>query len=260
MTKKSKILFILLSIINLLTTSLITIFALPNKIPVCYNIYEKITFCSSKWLMLISSILPTLFIIFIFFIKNNKVKFIFKALFVLSIFENVLFFSYFLIETNFDIGTLCKIPASVSIFMPISIICLIFSLKIKNLPYKSKFGINFKVTRETEFIWKQTHFYSQNVLFCSSIIMFITSIIFSLFRNILIEFVIFFIIILISLLIIYLHSKSIYNKYIEMKTKKENLDNKKNVDPNETPKTETNTKKNKKKKKPKKSIDGSRLM
>lgn len=253
MTKKNKILYIILGLINLIATLAIIIYALPNKIPVSYDIYEKITHFSSKWIMLISAVVPTIIIILIVTLKNKKIIVWLKTLFILSLFENLLYLSYFVIGENLTLGARCEIPFSISIFMPISIIIIIFSIGVKNAPYLSKPAINFAVTRKTEFIWKQTHFFAQKVCFITGLILFIISIIFSIFRFFILEFIIFVLAILISTLVIYLFSKSIYNKYIEMEKRKEKLKNKEKFDENET-----SNKKSKRKNK--KKIDGSRLM
>ena len=253
MTHKSKLTLITFGLINLVATILLTIFTLPKQIPVAYDIYEKITHFSTKWIMLISSIIPTIFVVLLLIIKNNKLQTLFKGLFILSLFENMLFFAYFIVSENLTYHTLCEIPASISIFMPISFIMLIFSIKIKNVPYLSKPAFNFKVTRETEFIWKQTHFFAQKVLFITSFILFIVSIIFAIFRQSIIEFSIFIIAIITATLVVYFYSKSIFEKYNDMKIRKENLDKKK--DPN----THLDNKK-KKHKKNKKKIDADRLM
>ena len=255
---KTKITFTFLGLANFIATLLLTIFLLPDKIPVELDIYEKITNFSSKWIMLSACIIPTIFVILILTLKNKKAIFALKMFFVFALFENVLYFSYFSISSNLIIGLICDIPISISLFMPISIMIVVLSIKLKNAPYLSKPAINFKVTRETEFIWKQTHFFARDAYLLMGIIMFFISIIFAFVRFCLIELALFVLLILIFTIVVYCHSKSIYDKYVEMKIKKEKMENKSNLEDNIS--TTEESKKKRKKKKKTKSIDGSRLM
>lgn len=221
-----KIIFIILAIINFLACTLSVIFLLPENIPFLLNLREIIVFQISKWIMLISAILPTIFITIALLVKSKKTQFLLKTLFIWSIFDNILYFCYFTLGTRLSVGELSEIPISISIFMPISVILMIFSIKLKSRPYLSKPSIYFKVTRETEFIWKQTHFYARDTYFFTSFVLFIVSIVFSFIRFPLIELLIYVLLLTISTILIYFYSRSIYKKYMEMKTKKDRLDSK----------------------------------
>ena len=263
MKLKNLITLIIIAMINLVGGILLTVFVLPNNIPFLFDHSEKIVNFCPKWIMLIPCILPTIFVVLSLATKNNKVKFFMNMLFILAFYENFLFFTYYSLGTNLNVGQLSEIPISVSIFMPISVIMIVCSIKLKNQPYLSKPAINFKVTRETEFIWKQTHYYAKDVYLITGLILFFISVIFSFVRFPIIEFILFVIAIFVSTLLIYLNSKSLYNKYIEMKTKQDNLKNKtaeKNANSsNNDEKSAKNTSKKQKKNKKKKSIDPNKL-
>ena len=217
MNKKEIITLISLGIVNFFACLLLTIFALPNQIPVSYDIYEKVTSLSTKWIMILSSIIPLFFIFGFIFIKNNKVKYTCKILFYLAIYENVLFFIYFSVSNNIYVGAPCEIPLSGVIFMPIAVIITILSPKLKNAPYLSKPAFNFKSTRATEFIWKQTHFFAQKLYFGMGVLLYLISAVFLFIPFCIIETLIFFVIILVFTIIIYNYSYSLFDKYVDLK-------------------------------------------
>ena len=237
MKKSHKILITILGILNLIITSLLLIFVIPSKVPVLFDRHEQVSLMATKWIFTVLCILPLIFSTFSICLKNKKVSFLFLILFVLSIFENFLNFSYFSVEKSISIGDLSAIPISISIFMPMSVIISVLAIKLKNAPYLSKPALHFKPTKATEFIWKQTHFYARDLYFFMGIIMFFVSIVFAIFRFPLIELLIFVILIFAFTLKIYLYSKSIYKKYIEMKSKKEKMDKEKSTKTAEKPKS-----------------------
>lgn len=224
MKKSQKILITILGILNLIITSLLLIFVIPSRVPVLFDKYEQVSLITTKWIFTILCVLPLIFGALSICLKNKKISFLFLILFVLSIFENFLHFSYFSVEKSISIGDLNAIPISISIFMPISVIISVLAIKLKNAPYLSTPALPFKPTKATEFIWKQTHFYARDLYFFMGIIMFFVSIVFAIFRFPLIELLIFVILIFVFTLKVYLYSKSIYKKYTEMKVKKEKMD------------------------------------
>lgn len=233
MTKKEKILICVIAITNLIATSLLTILFLPNKIPFLLNAHEIIISKITKWIMLLSGLLPSIFAAITLFSKSKKTQFLLKIALFTAIFENILYFSCFLLSKNNEIGNTFEIPISVTLFMPISVIIFVCATKLKNLEYLSKPAINFSYTKETEFLWRQTHIYARNIYFVTGIILFFISIIFCFLRYCLIELILFVVAIIISTIIVYNYSKSIYNKYIDMKNRKEAMDKKSNA--NEKP-------------------------
>lgn len=253
MNKKNTIIIICLAVINFVACTLLTIFAMPNQIPISYDIYEKITILSTKWIMLLSAIIPTIIIILSFLVTNKKACYFLKMLFILGLYENTLFFTYFCLSNNLSIGSLCEIPMAAVIFMPIAVMITILSIKLKNVPYLSKPAINFKIVRETEFIWTQTHFFARDLYFGMGILLFLISIVFVFVRFALALLAIYFIVIIIFTIILYNYTATIYDKYNEMKERKEKLDKKQNPD-------SPSTIKRIRKKKNTKKIDGSRLM
>ena len=253
MTKKNIILISLLAVINFITCLLLTIFVLPNQIPVSYDIFEKVTVLSTKWIMLLSAIIPSILIILSFLLSNKKSCYFLRILFFLGIYENTLFFTYFSLSKKLIIGELCEVPFAVMIFMPIAVIITLLAIKLKNAPYLSRPAINFKITRETEFIWTQTHFFASDLYFGMGILLFLISIIFVFVRFSFILLAIFIIVFLVFTIILYNYCDSIYDKYNEMKERKEKLDKK--ADPNSPSK-----RKRRHKKKNTKKIDGSKLM
>ena len=236
MKRKNKILIIFLAILNLILTSYLLVFIIPNEVPFLVDTNEKFVSFISKWFLLAFCFLPVIFALLAMLLKNKKCSFLFLILFVLSIYENFLYFSYFSLEKSIVVGNLSAIPISISIFMPTSVIIVILAIKLKNAPFLSKPALNFKTAKTTEFIWKQTHFYARDLYFFMGIIMFFISIIFAIFRYPLIEFAIFVLLIIAFTLKIYFYSKSIYKKYAEMKAKKEKLDKEKAEKMSETEK------------------------
>lgn len=224
MKLKNKIFIIALGIINFAVFLSLLITTIPSQIPIMLGINEEIIALSSKWILLILVLLPLGLAISICALsKFSKASFILKILFVLVLYENAIILPYFCLSNAFAIGQISEIPISLSIFLPLALIMLILSLKLKTLPYLSRPAISFKCTRETEFIWKQTHFFARDVYFVLSFILVIISVIFSFFRLALIELAIFVAGIIISTLVVYFYSKSIYKTYKSMKNRQDAL-------------------------------------
>lgn len=225
MKLKNKIILLTLGIVSFAVYLTLLILKVPNEVPFLYDINEKIAVVITKWILISPAILPLIFAGFAsIFSKKPKLKFGFIIAFVFVLFENVIFLTYFILAKSLEIGVVCEIPLSIALFIPLAFILMLLSIKLKNAPYLSRPAIRFKCTKETEFIWTQTHIFARDVYFLMSFVLFIVSIIFSFFRLYLIELGIFVFAILLCTLIVYLYSKSLYKKYIEMKTRKENLE------------------------------------
>ncbi len=221
---KNKAITLTFGIICTLACLLLLIFCVPESIPLAVDINEKIAICGSKYFLIILIILPLAFSILAVTLKSNQLTFIFKMLLVTFIYENVLVFIYLLTGTSFEIGGILEIPLSCFIFLPLSAIIMVSGIKLKNQPFDSKFGIRFKCTRETEFIWKQTHFFAKNVFFAGGFILFLISAIFSFFHLAYILLILFIILILVLYFVVYGYSRSMCNKYKSMKAKKDKID------------------------------------
>lgn len=219
---------LLLSAINLVVGILLIIFAFPNNIPTLFNFNEKIVCMGSKWLMILSLVIPTTFCLLAIFLQNSKIKKLFKALVVLSFYENMLIFTCFSLKDGFSIGELAEVPLSTFLFIPLSVLMMIYGLKIKHITYKSRFGIRTKATIETEFIWKQTHFYARNVIFATGFLLFVMSVISSFFHYFFIMIPIFAIAILIDFILIKKQADGMHKKYLTMKKRQEIAEQMKN--------------------------------
>lgn len=226
MKLKNKLFLTILAVISFAIYLCLLILVVPNKIPLLFDFDETVTAISTKWILIIPALFPIIFsMLSIIFCKRKKLKFCFLTLFTLSLYENVIFLTYYCLASSLSIGSKCEIPLSIAIFLPISIIMLILSLKLKNAPYLSFPAIRFKSTRETEFIWKQTHIFARDVYFLMSFVLFLVSVIFSFFKLCLIELAIFAFAIIVCTIVIYCYSNSLYKKYIEMKTRRDGLQN-----------------------------------
>lgn len=224
MKNKMKIGLILLGLINFATCLSLLILVVPSTIPATITFSEKISSNASKWILIIPTVAPIIIAtLALIFNKNAKVKFSLITLFVLSLYESIIFFTYFSTSQSMNIGALHEVPISLSVFLPLSFIFLILSFKLKDATYKSKPAINFKCTRETEFIWKQTHFFARDAYAATSVLFVLTSIVFAFVRIAWVELIIFVVGIIVSTIIVYAHSKSLYNKYMEMKNRRDNL-------------------------------------
>lgn len=225
---KDNIGILALSAINLIVGTLLIIFAFPKSIPTLFDFNENIIYMGSKWLMILSLVIPTTFCMLAIFLKNSKLKKFFKALVALSFYENMLIFTCLSLKDSFSIGEIAEVPLSTFLFLPLSVLMMIYGLKIKHITYKSRFGIRTKATLETEFIWKQTHFYARDVIFATGFILFILSVISSFFHYFYIMIPIFAIAILIDFIMVLKQANGMHKKYLTMKKRQEIAEQMKN--------------------------------
>ena len=85
MNKNNKLIFCAIGIINFLATLALCIFALPEKMPLLIDLHEVILYQTSKWIMLIFSIIPLILTIIIIVSKNKKSQF-FAKMMILNLF------------------------------------------------------------------------------------------------------------------------------------------------------------------------------
>lgn len=232
--KKNKIIVTILAGVLAITTLLLTIFCIPNKIPVCVGLTEKIILLGSKWILIANSVLPIALGCAIFIKKTPSA--ILNFLLVLCFYENFLILSYFCLNQIFEIQTVSQIPLAASVFLPVACAVIYWSQKIKNAPYKSFWGIKNKYTTETEFIWKQIQIYSKDFVFGCGVILFLISIVFMFIRQPLIATGLFVIAFIITYLLVTKEAKHMYKKYKSMKAKKDKMEEDTSK---ETPKDET---------------------
>ena len=223
MSKKNTILSLCFGTIICLLGLLLWIFCVPNILPLLFDINENVFLLGSKWWLMILTILPIVFCLVMCFAKNKNAQFVFKLLFIFSVYEIFIVLISTIVGTIPNIGETPEISLTCYLFLPLSVLMTIFGLKLKHLPYKSKIGIRFKCTRETEFIWTQTHFYAQKVFFFAGILLFLVSVVFSFFHLSIIVFAIFVVTIIVCEVIVYCYSHSIYKKYLSLKTKHDML-------------------------------------
>lgn len=227
--KKNNIFILIIGIINLALCFCLTYFFVPSQIPIFVNFNEKITTLCSKWVLAINMILPMAVAILIITLKNkSNSHFALKSLFVFLLYENMLAFCYFCIQKSFSIGELSQIPLALSFFIPLSCAIILYSLKLKHLPYKSKLGLRTKHSTKTEFIWKQTHFLASEIYFGTGVFLFLISIIFIFVRLPWIELIIAVAILTCSTLLALNQARVMYKKYTTMEKNKERLDKQKN--------------------------------
>lgn len=224
--RKNNRLILILSLLNLAITLPVLIIFVPSRVPFLLDLRETIKVLAPKWIMLTLVFFPAAIMIIAEFVKGEKTQNTLKFLSFWLIFLSTIYFFYFCLGENLQVGTLSEVPLSVTIFMPISIAIIIYSMKLKNAKYLSSPLAKFKAVCETEFIWRQCHIYARNVYFIAGFIMFFASIVFVFFRFPLIELAVFLLILFVSTVIVYCYSKSVCAKYLEMKEKKEKLDKK----------------------------------
>ena len=250
---KQTVLILILAILNLAICSLLTLTLIPGQIPLHFDFHEKIDSLGSKWWLTVNIALPLILAIFaIIFHKKEYLSFFLKALFVFMLYENMLTYSYLSLATDLSIGSLCEVPLSVSVFMPTSVFITVLAVKIKNVPYKSKFiGIRTKYTRADEFIWKQTHFFARDVFFATGVILFFLFIPFAFIRLLYIPLALFVAAIIATIIIVNNQSRKMYKKFIAMKARKDKVNaanaekTESNNDANKTEKTEEKPSENK---------------
>ena len=219
--KKNSIFIVITSILLTISNILLVIFCMPSQIPQHINIFNNIDLLCSKWLYFIN--LPIIFILTLYFIraKKHESKLFFKTLYLIFVFINTLTLVYYSIETSFTIESSYKIPLCLVTFLPLSILIIAWANILKTTPYKSWYGIKNKYSLETEFLWKQIHFSAQNKFFKAGIILLFSSLLFSLFNLLYVEIIIFFATIITANILLTKEAKSMWQKYIEMKNRKE---------------------------------------
>lgn len=188
---------------------------------------ETISSLCSKWLLLILPSLIILFALLATLLKNATLKKFSASVLAITIFENLLLFSYYSLETEFVIDSYFKIPISILVFLPIAFLLIVWANLLKTIPYKSKFGIRTKFSLETEFLWTQIHFAAKDKFFAAGFVLLLISLVFSFFRLAIVELVLFILIIIITYLLVYKDAKMMYKKYQEMKVRKDKLQNNK---------------------------------
>ena len=137
-------------------------------------------------------------------------------------------YSYFCTEELFALDMISQIPTSLSLFLPIALATFIYGASIKNISYKSVFGVKSKRTTTTEFIWKQSHITASYNYRLSGFILFIVSIVFIFIHYPLIELAIFFIGLIIPRIVVEVGANKMQKKYLDMKKKYDHMQQKKN--------------------------------
>lgn len=222
--KKNSILTLSISIISAIICLLLLIFCIPNFVPMHINLNETINSLCLKWILITSIVSMLTCSILSVSLKNKSAKTIFYACAIIFIFYNLLIFTYYSIEVEFLVGTTFKIPLSILIFLPLAFLVTVWANILKQVPYKSKFGLKIKYAKETEFLWKQIHFIAKDKFFAAGIILIFISLIFSLFKLAWLELIIFILTLIIAHISTYKEAKSIWQKYNQMQMRKENLE------------------------------------
>ena len=125
---------------------------------------------------------------------------------------------------GFSVDTLSEIPMSLVYFLPLSAYIMLGGLKIKYLPFKAFSPFKNKLTTSAEFVWKQTHFYARNVMFSVGFISVILTLIFAIFRLLIVNIITTVLSIIIIYVLVLKAAKQMFDKYNEMQTKKDKLD------------------------------------
>ncbi len=222
--KKNNIFMLIIGFINFAVCLSLLFLCVPNQIAILVNFNEKITHLASKWILIINVMLPILLaFLACVFECQPKTKAIIQVLFVLCLYENMLAFTYFSIEENIIVSTVSEIPVAIAFFMPLSVLFIIYAVKMKNLPFKHGFGIRNKYTTKTEFIWKQAHFYASEIFFAFGFLSFLTSIVFVFVRLYYINLILFVVGLIFCLWFANKQAKDMFNKYVEMEKNKEKI-------------------------------------
>ena len=239
--KQNTALFII-AVLNLLVCSFLTLTCVPGQIPIELDIYENIATLGSKWWLSLNIVLPLILsILTLIFHKKEYVVFFLKALFVWTIYENMLSFSYFALTQEFTIGAAYELPLAATTFIPISVFLAVSAIKIKNIPYKSKFmGIRTKYTKSDEFIWKQTHYFARDVFFATGVILFFLNIPFLFVKLLYVPIILFIVAVITAMIIVNHQSKLMYKKLVAMQARKDKMNSKNNPDESAEP-TKQNT-------------------
>ena len=224
MMKKLDFKTTLFTIINLFTCLFIIIFKSPDRVPLFFDLSEKIAVLGSKWFLLICLIIPTILWLTIQLTqKKEALNFFLKMMFYTCMFENMLIMIYVSSVESFTIGTLSEIPISLVYFLPFSAYIMLGGLKIKHLPFKAFSPFKNKHSTISEFVWKQTHFYARNVMFNLGFISVILTLIFSIFRLLIVNFISLILMVIIIYILVLKTATQMSEKHIEMQSKKDKL-------------------------------------
>lgn len=226
--KRNKIIPIVIASLNLVICLSLLIFLVPNKVPLLSGISDEIIVISSKWWLVAGLVLPLVFMVFTLTTKNELTRLLFTELIIFVSYNNMLGYSYFCTESPFTIGEITMISPSLSVFLPIAIATFLYGASIKNLAYKSKFGIKSKRTTTTEFIWKQSHISASYHYRLWGFILFVVSFIFVFIHFPLIELAVFIVGLLVPRIVIEVGAKKMSNKYFDMKKKYDHIQENKN--------------------------------
>ena len=229
--KKNKLIPLIVSSLNSVICLILLIFCTPNKLPLLAGIYDEIIVIGSKWWLISGIVLPLIFMVFVLINKNKYIQLIFSELIIFLTYINMLAYSYFITTPNVALGVKSEVPLSVAIFLPIALGCFIYGAMLKNIPYKSIFGVKSKRTTTTEFIWNQSHYYGSYYYQLTGLILFIISLVFTFVRYPLIELIVFVIGLIIPRVVVELTARQMSNKYKDMKAKHEHLTSKNKAKP-----------------------------
>lgn len=221
--KKKNIAVLIVGLVITQVCFLLVQFCVNNTIPLLFDFYENVTYFGSKLWLTPLVVLPEFAAVFYSLSQKSSTRYLFLSLFVLFTYENVMVLICLLAGTNFDVGQKMEIPLTCFIFIPLALFVLISGIKLRNLPYKSKLGVPFRCARETEFIWKQSHFFAGRVVSVTGLLLLIISIVMSFFHFFVITLAVFVVAIVANLIVVYCYTHSIYKKYISLKQKSDAL-------------------------------------
>ena len=228
MDKKIDLKTLILTIFNLIICLILIIFKSPEKVPLFFDIHEKIAILGSKWFLILCAIIPTILgIIIAMTTKKTNLNFFFKMLFYICIYENMLILIYVSATEEFIVGTKSEIPMSLVYFLPFAACMMIGALKIKNLPFKAFSPFKNKFSIKSEFIWKQTHIFAKNFMFAVGFVMVIATMILAIFRLLIFNLVLIILSIIIIYIVVIREAKLMNKKRSEMQAKKDRLETEK---------------------------------
>ena len=224
MSKKIDLKTIIVAILNIVICLCLTIFASPKKVPLFFDLNEKIAVLCSKWFLIVCAIIPTILALFICITqKKQSLNFFLKMLFYVCIYENFLIMTYVSQTDVFEIGKITEIPMSLVYFLPLTACMTIGAVKIKFLPYKAFSPFKNKYSTASEFVWKQTHIYARNVLFAAGFISTVATLILSIFHLSIINFFVIIVAIAITYILVIRESKLMSDKHNDMQKRKDKV-------------------------------------
>ncbi|MBQ8451909.1 MAG: hypothetical protein IJ538_03955 [Clostridia bacterium] len=197
----------------------------PNQIPIMFDWNENAVLLGSKLWLLLTLLPVTIFGILSLSLKNKRASVIFYLLFLCNMFVNMLTIIYYLCATDLSLGSKAGIPFGISIFLPLSMILLVWSSKLKTIEYKSWFGLKIiKKASTTQFIWTQTHIFANKVFVCTNLILTVLSLALSFLRIPWIILIIFVVAYLFALAIVAKFAADVTKRYNYMKERQDKLD------------------------------------